>query len=262
MDILQETWEGQSLIDQNQNLTTNEENVNINSISVTKNDLINLEQKDEERIYKCKKCQIEKSFNKFYKNKNNILGINLSCKQCYAQRAKLWYTKNKNTYLDKCKLYQQKNKEKRNITTNKWRIKNRQKYKIYNRNWKQKNKDKLNIHQKFRLIHDVNFRLRRNLRTRIKTSIKNNYKSGSAVTDLGCTIPELKQYIESKFLPGMSWENWSFNGWHMDHIKPLSSFNLQDRAQFCEACHYSNLQPLWAKDNLSKGDKILPIVSV
>ena len=52
----------------------------------------------------------------------------------------------------------------------------------------------------------------------------------------------------------MSWENHSQTGWHIDHIKPLSRFDLSDREQFLEACHYSNLQPLWAEDNLSKSD--------
>jgi hypothetical protein len=55
----------------------------------------------------------------------------------------------------------------------------------------------------------------------------------------------------------MTWDNWSLDGWHIDHIKPLNKFDLSDRSQFLEAVHYTNLQPLWAVDNLSKGDKIL-----
>lgn len=63
---------------------------------------------------------------------------------------------------------------------------------------------------------------------------------------------ELKQHLEKLFQPGMTWENWSRDGWHIDHIVPLSSFDLTDREQFLKACHFSNLQPLWAKENLSK----------
>jgi hypothetical protein len=71
-----------------------------------------------------------------------------------------------------------------------------------------------------------------------------------------CNVKKsLKLYLESKFQPGMSWDNWGRTGWHIDHIKPLALFNLSDRKQFLEACHYTNLQPLWAKDNLSKGDR-------
>jgi len=64
------------------------------------------------------------------------------------------------------------------------------------------------------------------------------------------------KHIEAQFKSGMTWENWSRTGWHLDHIKPLSSFDLSDRAQFLEACHYTNYQPLWAKDNLIKGKKV------
>jgi hypothetical protein len=105
-----------------------------------------------------------------------------------------------------------------------------------------------------RYHNDIEFKMRDTLRSRLKHALKNNQKIGSAVRDLGCTIPELKSYLESKFLPGMSWGNWSLNGWHIDHIKPLSKFDLTDREQFLKACHYSNLQPMWANDNRSKRD--------
>jgi hypothetical protein len=70
---------------------------------------------------------------------------------------------------------------------------------------------------------------------------------------LGCSIPELKTYLESKFQEGMSWENWGIYGWHIDHIIPLDAFNLTNREEFLKACHYTNLQPLWAEENLKKG---------
>ena len=75
--------------------------------------------------------------------------------------------------------------------------------------------------------------------------------------DLGCGISELILYLESKFQLGMTWENWSKYGWHIDHIIPLSSFNLEVREELLKAVNYINLQPLWAKDNFSKGDKII-----
>ena len=95
------------------------------------------------------------------------------------------------------------------------------------------------------------------LRQRLCKAIDGNYKAGSAVNDLGCTVEQLKQHLESKFSPGMSWDNWRIDGWHIDHIKPLASFDLTDRKQFLEACNYTNLQPLWATDNLRKGDTVL-----
>jgi len=81
-------------------------------------------------------------------------------------------------------------------------------------------------------------------------------RSASAVRDLGCSIPEFIKYIEAQFSPGMSWENWSRKGWHLDHKQPLASFDLTDSEQAKIACHYSNLQPLWAKANEAKGAKI------
>ena len=108
---------------------------------------------------------------------------------------------------------------------------------------------------KKRYASDIDFKLRTVLRARLNLAVKGNYKDGSSVEDLGCTIEELKKYLESKFLPGMSWDNWSQDGWHIDHIKPLSLFDLSDSAQLKEACHFSNLQPLWSKDNLQKGDR-------
>jgi hypothetical protein len=99
---------------------------------------------------------------------------------------------------------------------------------------------------------DPDYRLRLNLRARLRRALGSSYKSGSAVRDLGCTVPELKKHLESKFQPGMTWDN--YGGWHIDHIKPLASFDLTDRAQFLQACHYTNLQPLWAEENLRKSD--------
>jgi hypothetical protein len=80
-------------------------------------------------------------------------------------------------------------------------------------------------------------------------------KRGSAVRDLGCTMPELVRHLEGQFLPGMSWDNYGFKGWHIDHIRPLGTFDLEDREQFLKAVHYTNLRPLWAFENLSRGKK-------
>ena len=99
-----------------------------------------------------------------------------------------------------------------------------------------------------------NNKLRRALRNRLRKAIKTGARAGSAVQDLGCSILELRCYLENKFCSGMSWTNWG--AWHIDHIIPLSSFDLTDREQFLRACHYTNLQPLWAVDNLKKHNKI------
>lgn len=100
---------------------------------------------------------------------------------------------------------------------------------------------------------DIKFRLTRVIRSRLKSAVKNNNKSGSAIKSLGCSISEFKEYMESKFKPGMSWNNWALDGWHIDHIVPLSSFDLSQPEELAKACHYTNLQPLWASENIRKG---------
>lgn len=76
---------------------------------------------------------------------------------------------------------------------------------------------------------------------------------------LGCTISELRQHLENRFIGGMTWENHGLHGWHIDHIRPCASFDLTQPAQQRECFHYLNLQPLWAKDNMSKSAKWGPV---
>lgn len=110
-------------------------------------------------------------------------------------------------------------------------------------------------HSKRMLCTDLNWRLRGTLRARLNKALERGTKTGSAVRDLGCSIAEFRKYLESKFQPGMTWDNWSRTGWHIDHIRPLASFDLTDREQLKQAVHYTNLQPLWAKDNQIKAYK-------
>lgn len=104
----------------------------------------------------------------------------------------------------------------------------------------------------------LNRKIATNLRGRLSQAIRNNYKTGSAVKDLGCSIEELKIHLESKFYPNpetgemMTWSNYGRKGWHIDHIKPLCKFDLTSEVQLKEACNFINLQPLWVKDNLEK----------
>ena len=105
------------------------------------------------------------------------------------------------------------------------------------------------------LDNDIQGRLAYNLRISMHKRIKRATRPGSAIRDLGCTLGEFKAYIEVQFLPGMNWNNWNQAGWHLDHIRPLASFDLTKREEFLQACHYTNYQPLWAVDNMRKGTK-------
>lgn len=129
----------------------------------------------------------------------------------------------------------------------------------YRKRYYQKNRTSLLLKTKLYKANkrqsDIQFKLKENLRSRLFNAYRNNSKRGSAINDLGCSIEELKIHLESKFQEGMTWENWNMTGWHVDHIIPLVSFDLTDREQFLKACHYSNLQPLWAADNFKKNRK-------
>jgi hypothetical protein len=98
---------------------------------------------------------------------------------------------------------------------------------------------------------DLEFRIQRALRARITSAIKRSTKTGSAIRDLGCSIDELKTYIAGQFRGGMTWDNWP-SVWHLDHIRPLCSFDLTDRDQFVAAAHYTNLQPLLVAEHRIK----------
>lgn len=108
-------------------------------------------------------------------------------------------------------------------------------------------------YQKCRKETDVNFKISAALRSRLYQAVKRGSKVGSAVTDLGCSIEEFKCFIENQFTEGMSWDN--YGKWHLDHVRPLAAFNLEDRTQFLEVANWTNYQPLWAEDNIRKGSK-------
>lgn len=98
--------------------------------------------------------------------------------------------------------------------------------------------------------------LKYRVRTRIRGVLLKGHASKRTLDLLGCSTQEYKTYMESLFQPGMNWENNTHSGWHIDHIKPLASFDLTDEKQLYEAFHYTNTQPLWASDNLKKKDKL------
>jgi len=95
-------------------------------------------------------------------------------------------------------------------------------------------------------------RLAAAIRSRLSSALKS--KKESTLTCLGCTPQFFKKYLEAQFLPGMTWDN--FGKWHMDHIVPLSAFDLTDPNQMRVACNWTNIRPLWAKANLRKSSKV------
>lgn len=131
----------------------------------------------------------------------------------------------------------------------KWRASNKEHISKYNTTYSAKNKHKRNAREKLRRDSDSLYRMKINLRRRIRASIIN--KTGNTTDILGCSYDEVRHHLSSNFKNGMSWEN--YGEWHIDHIIPLATANTDQEA--CKLCHYSNLQPLWAEENLLKSTK-------
>ena len=128
----------------------------------------------------------------------------------------------------------------------------------YDKKYRANNKEKINAWNYKKYHTDVQHKLKHNLRNRLNKSLKlkNTTKSLKTVELLGCSIDDFKIYLENKFQDGMSWDNHAQYGWHIDHIIPLDAFDLTKPEEQLKACHYTNLQPLWWKENLQKNNKI------
>jgi hypothetical protein len=175
----------------------------------------------------CKACNQTKNLDQFYARRGRKNSVQHSCKECSKAEKRIW---------------QRTNSSKVNANSTKWQKANSEYYKNYK-----------SANHKQRYNNDIQYRIKHNLRTRLNSAVKNNSKTGSAIKDLGCSIEQLKAHLESQFLSGMNWDN--YGEWHIDHIDAISKFDLINTEELKKACHYSNLQPMWAKDNLSKGDK-------
>jgi hypothetical protein len=209
-------------------------------------------------VKKCSTCKTFKNRDTFSKNRRNSDGLDNRCKECVliAQRKRRATSKGRAKMRKWARERYYRDKQNRPDLIQK-------KY-AYRRQYGREHKEVLNAYSlayiNKRKKEDINFHLKDILRKRLWAAIKHTKKISSAVKDLGCSIWKLKIYLQLKFHRNpennqmMTWEN--YGQWHIDHIKPLASFDLTDRTQFLQACHYTNLQPLWAKQNLKKADKV------
>lgn len=188
----------------------------------------------------CTKCN--QLSNQFDKDRTKKDGYHPACKECRRRRSKIYYINNRDDLKNHQLEYYNNNKEAR--------LK-------YSQVYYRANKDKLQPirtkYQKTKRKNDINFKIAHNLRSRLRGAIKKNTKLGSAVKDLGCSIEELKHYLAERFTEGMTWQN--YGEWEIDHIKPLSKFDLTNREELLKACNYNNLQPLWKIANRKKRNK-------
>lgn len=183
----------------------------------------------------CKKCDINKDESEFWKSwRERDRATCIECdREAKRKRHLETYESKKQYYMD----YYQKNREARLEWQNNYR------------------KTDAGRASRKNFISKPEQRARKAQAKRIKEVLnyKNLDKCKTTLKYIGCNAKELKEYLESRFVEGMTWDNYGFYGWHIDHIRPISSFDLEDEEQMEQCFHYTNLQPLWAEENLSKG---------
>lgn len=199
----------------------------------------------------CKKCGVDKLLCEFDKDKKRKDGLSYRCKKCRREyinqynlvniekkreSGKKSYWKNRDNELERSKVKHEKNKEKEI-------------------QYRKNNRNKINEREKNRYNNDFLYKLKVNMRNRLKLFLKSKkiYKTNTTFNLVGGTPEIIKEYIESQFTDGMKWDN--HGKWHIDHIIPLSSAKTEEEVY--KLCHYTNLQPLWGEDNLKKGKKII-----
>lgn len=213
----------------------------------------------------CSKCKQWKDKTAFYPSRF----CKHRCKDCNIAYHRNYREKNKEKLNEQArKRYQKKGKnEKKRIL---------QKKAEYRKKWYEKNKEKISQQRRTpkykaeerkrrkarsrreRYTKKPQALIARRLRNRISRSLRRQKttKTKKSLDLLGCSVAEYRIFLEAQFSPPMSWQNYGFM-WHIDHIKPISSFDLTDPKQQLEAFHYSNTRPLSAKENMSKGSKTL-----
>jgi|688.fasta_scaffold120469_8 hypothetical protein len=207
----------------------------------------------------CGKCKIEKELDQFTKNKTKKDGKCVYCRSCYAEINKAWRQNNPDRDKKIHQKWKQNNPDKVRKNNLKSYYNNHEKRKSKSRQYKQDNKNILRIKHRLytnkKYYEDIEYRLKILIRGRIWKALKRNSKQSSSLELLGCSINDLKIYLEKQFIDGMNWNN--YGQWHIDHIKPCASFDLSLETEQKICFHYTNLQPLWAKDNIRKSNKII-----
>jgi hypothetical protein len=230
----------------------------------------------------CKICNISKELTDFGVEKKSKDGLRSVCKECRKIESKQRYIENREYFIQ----YNQLTKESRNISKKKWSELNKEKVKVSNKKyvlnnpekrkesvkiyylknkekikdnkkrWDKNNPHYMSDYDKKRKKIDPQYKLWKNIRNRTSNYIKleNISKKNKTFDILGCSPEFLKKHIEKQFTEGMSWELMGEHI-HIDHIIPLSSAKTEE--EIYKLCHYTNLQPLWAKDNMKKSNKIL-----
>lgn len=196
----------------------------------------------------CSKCKIEKEVCEFYISSKNSNNYRSQCKKCMNEFSVNYRIKNAEIISEKGRRFRLENPE---INKEKCRL-----YKKNNPEWFKKWLDKNKEHRR-KYINEYNStpenKIKNSLRSRINQLLNRKYKNPRTLELVGCDYDYLMDYIESKFTEGMTWDNYGYYGWHIDHVIPVSS--AKDNEDIHKLYHYTNLQPLWGTENLRKSNK-------
>lgn len=241
----------------------------------------------------CPRCQIVKELTDFRVDRSKISGYGSHCKACEAARRREWYASHREEsaanhadwvdenreYLNAYRRARQskdtefvgKNKsrtrqtheecvEKRKNQARAYYRRTADQQKAYRKEYNATHK-KENAQRKARQEREhINYKIANRLRARTRLALRaqSSQKQYTLNEFLGCTPEFLRHWIEQQFRDGMTWDNWGLGDgkWHIDHIRPCASFDLTDPEQQKQCFHYTNLRPLWAIENLSKGGKL------
>ena len=168
---------------------------------------------------------------------------------------KAYRLKNKEKLKEQMRLYRLKHKERDRKYAKEYRIKNKDKIKKRMKAYRIRSRKKIAQYVRERRQKDIRFKIVVNLRHRANMALRGTVKSKKTMKLLGTSIDNFWSHLESKFKPGMTRNNYG-KRWHIDHVIPCASFDLTKPEEQFKCFHYTNLQPLWAKENLKKGAKL------
>lgn len=209
----------------------------------------------------CTKCKIEKSLNEFYKDRQKPSGLCFVCKACL----KLYNSMHKEKHSIYQKRYSQKHKEEKAIYYRKYKeekksysLKYRTEHKEECKAYRQKNKEKINRRMRQRCKKDIKFKLNKNISRGIRRSLKDGKERNSWKDLVPYTVDQLRKHLEKRFTKDMTWDRFLRGEIHIDHKIPISVFNFTNprHEDFKKCWALKNLQPMWAKKNMIKNNRI------
>jgi len=179
------------------------------------------------------------------------------------EKGRNYYKENDEKIKEYQKKHYKENKEYISDRSKVYRENNKNEIKLKRQRYRSTHKEQRNAYERNKYATDNQYRLKSVLRNSPRDALKGGYKAGSTVSNLGCSVGFLEMYLESQFYPHsetgeeMTWDNHGNKedgslGWQIDHIMPLSYFDLTDECEFLQAYHYTNLQPLWYEHNERK----------